>query len=94
MPTYEYSCPVCGGFEAWRPAARSGEPIACPACGATAPRHYAPPNVRLTSGPLAAAIERSERSAYEPEVVTSPPRVGVPLDTGHAHRHKRPWQLT
>ncbi|MGH2949401.1 MAG: FmdB family zinc ribbon protein, partial [Solirubrobacteraceae bacterium] len=34
MPTYEYTCPVCGGFEFWRPAAQSGEPVACPDCGA------------------------------------------------------------
>jgi putative FmdB family regulatory protein len=86
MPTYEYSCPGCGEFELWRPAAHSGEPVACPACGASAPRRYAPPNVRLTAAPLGAAIERS---AYEPKVVTSPPRDGVPL-----HGTRRPPQAS
>jgi putative FmdB family regulatory protein len=93
MPTYEYTCPVCGGFEVWRPAAHAGEPVACPDCGAPSARRFGPPNLRLTPAPLGAAIERSERSAYEPEVVTSPPRGGVPLHGGHAHRPRRPWQL-
>jgi len=94
MPTYAYSCPVCGEFEAWQPAAQSGEPVACPACRARSPRRYGPPNLRLTSASLRGAIDRSERSAYEPEVVASPPRGGAPLHARHDDRHRRPWQLT
>jgi putative FmdB family regulatory protein len=94
MPTYEYTCPVCGEFEAWRPAAHAGEPVACPACGAGAPRHYGPPNLRRTPAPLAAAIERSQRSAHEPQVVSAPPTAGQPLKRHAPHRQRRPWQLT
>jgi hypothetical protein len=62
--------------------------------GAPAAPRFGPPNVRRTPAPLGAAIERSQRSAHEPEVVTSPPRGGVSLHRGHAHRPRRPWQLT
>jgi len=37
MPTYDYACPDCGGFEALRSLAQRDEPCACPDCGANAP---------------------------------------------------------
>jgi len=76
MPLYDYSCPACGVFEKWQPAARAGDPVACPGCGAEARRRYTPPNVVRTPVPVARAIERSERSAYEPRVVTRQPGSG------------------
>ncbi|WP_412179895.1 FmdB family zinc ribbon protein, partial [Variovorax paradoxus] len=30
MPTYDYDCARCGGFEALRPSALRDEPAACP----------------------------------------------------------------
>ncbi len=58
-----------------------------------APRRFAAPNLRLTPAALGAAIDGSERSAYEPRVVTGLPAGGVPLRRGHRQGHRRPWQL-
>ena len=38
MPLYEYSCPRCGRFSAFRPMAQHGEPQPCPQCGAVSER--------------------------------------------------------
>ena len=38
MPTYDYTCPACGAFEAVRRIAERDD-CACPACGAAAMRH-------------------------------------------------------
>ncbi len=32
MPTYDYACPSCGGFDALRAFAQRDEPAACPDC--------------------------------------------------------------
>ena len=38
MPVYDYACPSCGPFTASRPMAEYDRPLACPSCGAAAPR--------------------------------------------------------
>ncbi|WP_367847308.1 zinc ribbon domain-containing protein [Rhodoferax sp. WC2427] len=38
MPTYDYVCPACGGFEAIRRLAERDDPCACPVCGNAAQR--------------------------------------------------------
>jgi putative FmdB family regulatory protein len=38
MPTYDYACPACGIFEAFRPMAEYQEPHPCPGCGDQADR--------------------------------------------------------
>jgi len=38
MPTYDYACAGCGGFDAIRSIARRDEPAHCPKCGAASPR--------------------------------------------------------
>ncbi|MCO5340931.1 zinc ribbon domain-containing protein, partial [Delftia tsuruhatensis] len=38
MPTYDYECAQCGGFEALRPLRLRDEPAACPGCGTAAAR--------------------------------------------------------
>ena len=40
MPTYDYDCPDCGGFDALRSLAQRNEPAACPDCGTRAPRVF------------------------------------------------------
>ena len=37
MPTYDYACPDCGGFDAFRSLADRNEPAACPDCGSASP---------------------------------------------------------
>ncbi|MFS2168052.1 FmdB family zinc ribbon protein, partial [Variovorax sp. Varisp62] len=38
MPTYDYACGQCGGFEALRPSGLRDEPAACPDCRCASPR--------------------------------------------------------
>jgi putative FmdB family regulatory protein len=67
MPTYDYACPACGGFDAFRSLAQRNEPADCPDCGAAAPRVFATaPRLACVSGDTRRAIERNERAAHAP----------------------------
>ncbi len=51
MPNYDYLCPACGPFSAFKPIARYQEPEPCPVCEAEAPRAILrAPAVRGASG--------------------------------------------
>jgi putative FmdB family regulatory protein len=81
MPVYDFVCAGCGPFEQWRPAS---EPAAhCPACSAPARRVFAAPGLRRMAAPLRGALNREEKSAHAPEVVSRP--AGRPLHLGHHH---------
>ncbi|WP_353654303.1 zinc ribbon domain-containing protein [Agrobacterium sp. Ap1] len=54
MLMYEYSCPACGPFTAFRPLAAFREPCACPACGAASTRDF-------LSAPALASMDRARR---------------------------------
>ena len=43
MPDYNYHCASCGGFTANRPMSAFAAPVACPGCGALAPRAVSAP---------------------------------------------------
>lgn len=61
MPTYEYACASCGGFEAVRRISEYREPSPCPSCGAPSPRaHFTSP---AQSGGLFARIVTSDTTA-------------------------------
>lgn len=67
MPTYDYACPGCGGFDAFRSLAQRNEPVDCPDCGTASPRVFATaPRLACVSGDTRRAIERNERSAHAP----------------------------
>jgi len=67
MPTYDYDCAGCGGFDAFRPLSERNEPAACPGCGAGSPRVFASaPRLALLQGSTRSAIERNERAANVP----------------------------
>ena len=67
MPTYDYECPDCGGFDAFRSLARRNEPAECPACGARAPRVLmSAPRLSAIATGTRRAIEANERAAHEP----------------------------
>lgn len=68
MPTYDYECQDCGGFEAIRSMAARNEPADCPQCGKAAPR------VMVASFGLAyldettvKAMDANERARHEPK---------------------------
>lgn len=67
MPTYEYACPQCGGFEAWRSMATRNEAVACPSCQALSPRVWATaPRLACLSGESRRAHETNERARHAP----------------------------
>jgi len=77
MPMYEYCCPHDGLFEVYRPVGSAPGTLACTTCGLHAPRVLSTPvlrRARQTS--LFAAMEHAEKSAHEPDVVTSLPAAG------------------
>ncbi len=62
MPTYDYACPQCGGFEALRSVSQRDTPCACPDCGTVSPRVFvAAPRLACLSSELRFAHETNER---------------------------------
>jgi putative FmdB family regulatory protein len=95
MPLYEFYCTSCGPFESWRPLNEASTPMICPRCRAEVRRVYTAPGLVKTPPALAQALYRSEKSAYEPEVVKRElpaPQEEKPLQTIH-RSHSRPWQI-
>ncbi|MEV4834584.1 FmdB family zinc ribbon protein [Nonomuraea sp. NPDC049486] len=75
MATYGYRCPHCRDIEVAFPIGTAPAAVRCPDCGATSTRMFSAPMLARTPAALAARLRRAERSASEPEVVTSlPPR--------------------
>ena len=76
MALYEYRCEQDGAFEVTRPLGTAPLSVACSVCGREARRIISLPMIRTgaRSG-WTAAMDRAEKSRYEPEVVTSPPAV-------------------
>jgi putative FmdB family regulatory protein len=68
MPTYDYDCGRCGGFDALRRVSQRDEPAPCPGCGAAAPRVFAhAPQLALMAAGDRRAIETNERARHEPK---------------------------
>lgn len=78
MAVYEYRCDQDGVFEIMRPLGTAPAAVACPVCNREAPRIVSAPMI-LSTGRSAwsSAIERAEKTRYEPEVVTSVPAAGA-----------------
>ncbi len=67
MPTYDYACPDCGGFEALRSLSQRNEPCACPDCGTTSPRVLvSSPRLSCLDGETRFAHETNERARHAP----------------------------
>lgn len=67
MPTYDYACAACGGFDAFRTLAQRNDPATCPDCGASSPRVFASaPRLALLDGSVRSAIATNERARHEP----------------------------
>ena len=68
MPTYDYACAACGGFDALRPVSRRDEPAHCPGCGGVSPRVLAAaPRLALLDGGVRVALQTNERARHEPK---------------------------
>jgi putative FmdB family regulatory protein len=67
MPTYDYECAACGGFEAVRRIAERDAACACPGCGAGARRLVvSAPHLEHLSGETRKAMDINERARHEP----------------------------
>ena len=78
MPTYSYSCVVCGDFDLLRRMADAGTEGTCPGCDRSGRRRYGAPALRSLDPALRGALDTQSRSADAPQVVTSlPARTGT-----------------
>ncbi|MGB3633428.1 MAG: zinc ribbon domain-containing protein [Rubrobacteraceae bacterium] len=93
MPIYEFVCEDCGSFDERRSFEEAGNPATCPACGSAARRIYSAPGISRTPAPLAKALNRSEKSAHEPEIVRQPSSTKKVSGRKSGHSHGRPWTL-
>ena len=67
MPTYDYACPDCGGFDAFRSLALRNDPAVCPDCGTDSPRVFVTaPRLACLSSDTRNAMDRNEKSRHEP----------------------------
>ena len=83
MPTYDYACPACGGFDAFRTLGARNEPAACPDCGTASPRMFASaPRLALLEGATRSAIELNERARHEPKSSRDYARLRHPAGCG------------
>jgi putative FmdB family regulatory protein len=73
---YEYRCEQDGAFEVSRAIGTAPASVACPECASESTRVFTNPMVSFAPRALVAALDREEKSRYEPEVVTSLPRSG------------------
>ena len=74
MAIYGYRCPHCSDIEVAFPIGTATAAVPCPDCGATSVRAFSTPMLARTPAAVSAQLQRAERSAAEPEVVTSLPR--------------------
>lgn len=68
MPTYDYDCPACGGFDAFRTLAARNEPAICPDCSEVSPRVFvSAPRLALLASTTRSAMDINERASHEPK---------------------------
>jgi putative FmdB family regulatory protein len=66
MPTYDYDCPSCGGFDAFRSLSERNEPAACPDCAALRRACSSAPAPGAADSGARNAIGVNERARHEP----------------------------
>ena len=68
MPTYDYDCPSCGGFDAFRTLSARNEPAICPDCSEVSPRVFvSAPRLALLASTTRSAMDVNERASHEPK---------------------------
>lgn len=83
MPTYDYQCDACGGFDAFRALSQRDEPAACPDCRAPSPRVFASaPRLALLDGGTRTAMDTNERARHEPKMSRDYQRLKHPSGCG------------
>jgi putative FmdB family regulatory protein len=87
VPTYSYRCTGCGDFEVVRAMSSRAERELCPSCGSAAARVFGAPALRTLAPSVLSALAAQERTAHEPDVVTTVPgaRRRTPVTTDPRH---------
>ena len=73
MAVYVYRCAEHGVLDVVAPIGTAPATASCPRCAGTATRVFTAPRLSLGSAPARALLDRTERSADSPDVVTRPP---------------------
>jgi len=95
MPTYDYACAQCGGFDAFRTLAARNEAAVCPDCGAASPRVFASaPRLALMEGSTRRAMDVNERARHEPKRSGDYARLKHPSGCGCCSTGKRGATVT
>jgi putative FmdB family regulatory protein len=95
MPTYDYACPQCGGFDAFRTLSARNEAAACPDCGVASPRVFATaPRLALMEGSTRRAMDINERARHEPKSSGEYARLRHPSGCGCCSTAKRGATVT
>jgi putative FmdB family regulatory protein len=74
MSMYEYRCDQHGSFDLQTSMGDAQPRTACPECGLQVPRVFTAPMTSSTPRSVTSVLDRTEKSRYEPEVVSSLPR--------------------
>ncbi len=83
MPTYDYDCNSCGGFDAFRSLSERNEPAACPDCGSASPRVFvSAPRLALLAGDTRRAMDVNDRAQHEPKSSRDYQRMQHPAGCG------------
>ena len=95
MPTYDYECATCGGFDAIRALAARNEPAACPDCGGASSRVLASaPRLALLTTEARTAMATNERARHEPRSSRELSRLKHPSGCACCSSGKRGATLT
>jgi putative FmdB family regulatory protein len=95
MPTYDYACAGCGGFDAIRALARRDEPARCPDCGRASPRVFVTaPRLALMESGTRSAMATNERARHEPRSSRDDARLKHPAGCGCCSTGKRGATVT
>lgn len=83
MPTYDYECGACGGFDAFRSLNARNESAPCPDCSAASPRVFASaPRLVLLDATKRSAMDTNERARHEPKSSRDYQRLKHPSSCG------------
>ena len=95
MPTYDYACPQCGGFEAFRTLSARNEVALCPGCSAASTRVFvSAPRLALMADSTRSAMDTNERARYEPKRSGDYARLKHPAGCGCCSSGKRGATVT
>jgi len=85
MPRYTFRCPTCGDADRWFALNEVPDEVGCLACTATTRRRVTAGSLLGGSSSARRLLDATERSAYEPAVVSQPPQSSrrAPATTGN-----------